>query len=123
MELYSFALSTIVLLASLGSGPAPTGTLRGVVRDPSGAVIPGAAILVQHWKRATSTSRPAPSIEPYVYADPQGSFSVHLAPGGYDVFISYPAFSPSAKEVIIEPSKVTPLDCELVISPLARLIY
>jgi len=43
--------SCAMLMASFVIGSAPgTGTLRGIVRDPEGAVIPRAAVSIQHWR-------------------------------------------------------------------------
>jgi hypothetical protein len=90
-----------------------TGTLRGVVRDASGAALGGATILVQHWEFNENRKHFVPVVEPVAYSDFQGRFSINLPPGKYDVFVSSLAFSPLAKKIKIEPGKETVLDCEL----------
>jgi len=101
-----------------------TGTLRGVVRDPAGAIVAGATVLVQHWElKDGSLNRPVPLMEPLIHTDPQGRFSVELPPGVYDVFISFPVFAPAAQEVRIEAAKETKIECDLNPSAFAKYIY
>lgn len=42
------ALALLVALPALAAGQATTGTVRGTVRDPQGAVVPGAAVTVRN---------------------------------------------------------------------------
>jgi hypothetical protein len=114
----SLLLLAISVLATSG---AQTGTLRGVVRDPTGAVLPGAAVLIQHW-RVIATNRSLLAVEPIVYADSGGKFVARLAPDLYDVTVSYPAFSPIAKKVEVKLGKDTRMDCELPASPLVKSV-
>src|ERR1700677_4731152 len=67
------------------AAPQTTGTLRGHISDPTGALIPGATITV-----TTSAGTKVKSIT----ADSSGTYSVSgLAPGGYIVNATYPGFA------------------------------
>jgi len=101
---------------------ASTGRLRGTVRDGTGAIVPGAAILIQHWQPGNNGKHWVPINEPLVYTDFQGQFSVQLPPGLYDVFISYSALSPVAKKTKVESGKDVKLNCELSFIPLVESI-
>ncbi len=80
-------LAVIVLLAAHGVSaqmrPAP-GTLRVIVLDPSGAVIPGAAVRISAADAAAVTD---------AVSDAQGIASVRdLTPGRYTIEVSVPGF-------------------------------
>lgn len=71
---------------------------RGVVQDISGAVIPGAWINVV--VKGTGGKNHAASL----YADKDGRFSAHLAPGDYVAFIQSPGFKTSVVSFTITPT-------------------
>lgn len=109
---------TLILAILLAAHPTTpdtaTGLLEGVVRDATGAVLPGAVIFVQHWELRNHTlDHPKAQMGPSVYANSDGEFSLELPPGVYDVFVAYPAFAPYAKRVKVEAGKKAVLDCEL----------
>ena len=65
-----------------------SGTLRVVVHDPSGAVVPGAIVQVRGAEAAT-----ADAVRPDVQSDGQGVASAAgLVPGKYSVEVSFPGF-------------------------------
>jgi hypothetical protein len=74
------------ILAQTAQHPA-TGTLSGVVADPSGAVIPGAEIHVD-------THKPSAFRQPNATSDAVGNYSMELPPGVYDVTVVAPGFDP-----------------------------
>ena len=60
------------------------GTILGTVRDPSGAVVPGATVVVTNVGTNVSTE---------VVSNDSGAFEVpYLAPGSYDVLVSARGF-------------------------------
>ncbi len=72
--------------------PITTGSLRGHVADPTGAVIPGASITI-----ATSAGTPVRTVT----ADDAGHYAVNgLAPGSYIVRASVAGFAPFASPAI-----------------------
>lgn len=103
---------------------ATTGTLRGSVRDPDGAIVVDATVLIQHWKlKKGSLNHPVPVTEPLVYTDSHGTFSAKLPPGVYQVFVSFPLFTPSAQEMRIDVGKEATIECNLSPSAFARYVY
>ena len=88
---------------------AATGTLQGVVKDPSGAVIEGALVRIVYWRRMAAS-------EMAIRTDTNGQFKFELPPGVYDLFVSSPAFRPVAKQVNIKAGKDTVLNPNLEFS-------
>ena len=83
-----FLLAGFVLPASASAQPRATGTLRVVVQDPSGAVIPGAAV------RLTGTDTANASVlRTDLISDGQGVATARdLIPGHYTIEVSFPGF-------------------------------
>jgi hypothetical protein len=85
------ALLVLVLYAATAAaqGRPSTGTLRLVVRDPSGAVIPGAAVQVTAASEATTGTGPVAS----GLSDAQGVATIAgLMPGRYRIEVVFPGF-------------------------------
>jgi hypothetical protein len=121
MQFLFRACCAIFVLLWFGVAAAAPGTVRGVIRDPSGAVLARAAIQIQHWELDGGQPRRAIN-EPLTYADTRGEFTARLAPGFYCFLVTYPGFSPVAKEVEVKSSAQASLDFELPFSPLAKFI-
>jgi len=78
--------------ASASAAVAGTATLRGRIADPTGALIPGAKVVV-----ATSAGTPVTTVT----ADSGGNYSVAgLKPGGYIVQATYEGFAPFSSPTI-----------------------
>ena len=109
-----------VLAACVASSGAMPENFRGVVRDPSGAGLPSASVLVQSWEWKDSAKHPRPFSKPPIpiQTDGEGRFSVNLPSGLYDVFVSHPVMDPVALKVKIAPTTQTNLGCDLQLSPL-----
>jgi hypothetical protein len=90
-------------------------TLSGVVRDPMGAAIGGATIMV-HWNmpRANGPSKPGVS-DSVVETDRIGEFSIKLVPGFYDVCVHAVGFSPTCDTVAL--GKVQSSQYKTVLQP------
>jgi hypothetical protein len=99
-----------------------SGTLKGVVTDSAGAVIPGALVRVERWKTNDARQFFLANEIP-MYTGTNGEFSRLLPPGIYDVFISGALFSPVAKKVKIESNKVTMVSPQLQYDPLIDFVY
>ena len=125
MRFYSQPLLAAVLITPcLSSGSDATGTLRGVVRDINGAVVPNAIVIIQNLKpRTTTTGRARYTVAEGLVTDSSGEFTSHLTPGRYDIFVTHPALLPVAKRVEIEANKEISRDCELRFDPQTVLIY
>jgi hypothetical protein len=73
-------------VATVAASPATSGTLRGHITDPTGALIPGAQVTVSNSSGAV-VSRTT--------ADSSGSYSISgLAPGGYVLSAAFSGFAP-----------------------------
>jgi len=83
----------LILLSGVAAPPAlaqprQAGTLRIVVKDPSGAVIPGATVVVSGAEPATQGF-----VIPEVQSDGQGvATTANLPPGRYTVSATFPGF-------------------------------
>ena len=75
------------------SAPATTGTLRGHITDPSGALIPGAKVTVSNASGAVVGS---------TAADSSGAYSTSgLPPGGYILNATFAGFAPFNSPLIV----------------------
>ncbi|WP_158820364.1 TonB-dependent receptor [Granulicella sp. S156] len=99
-----------IAAANLAVDAKRTGTLSGIVADPTGAVIPGAAIHVEQHKSENSKI-------PNVISDAVGNYSIALPPGTYDITVVADGFTPFRSTVTIShANSVTHLNAELVIA-------
>src|SRR5690349_7052645 len=74
----------LVVALALAAMPPQTGTLRVTVKDPSGAVIPGATVRVE------GPTMPQPAV---VSSDAQGVATATALPAGrYSVTVEFPGF-------------------------------
>src|SRR5712671_6045357 len=98
-------LALVFLAISLAAQPTG-GTLRGVLADDSGAVIPAASISLSGGigqKSATTQT--------------DGSFSFPaLAAGQYKLKVAYPGFTALERNVAIEDGKTIDLHLQLVVT-------
>jgi hypothetical protein len=104
-------LAIALVLSGHAPGQTPTGSFKGVVTDPSGAVIPNATVLVHRdWpEQNTQDLR--------LNTDKFGRFSIELAPGFYDIAIFAHAFSPNSGKVRIRGSQATHYTAKLAVDP------
>ncbi len=85
-----------------------SGTVNGTVKDPTGAVLPGAKIVLQ----PNGTS---------VASDAQGSFTIRdLKPGTYTAIVSYVGFASFESTIGIEAGKSTLLNATLNVAANAQ---
>ena len=54
--------------------------------------------------------------------DMYGQYSLNLNPGLYDIFITFPSFSPVAKRVKVEAGKVTDFSPKLTFDRITRFV-
>jgi hypothetical protein len=90
-----------------------TGTLHGMVTDPSGAAIPGASVIVSSGEFVESVS-----------TDETGQYTVSgLAPGHYRVHVHSAGFSIFASSgLVLSPGYETEADARLTISPSRQVV-
>jgi len=100
-------VSVLLLATGLLAAQSATGRLRGVVSDPSGAVIPGATISLKPKSGATVNAK----------SDGAGNYDVKgLAPGTYSVSVTAEGFTASVLPVEIAPGQDKKLDFPLQIA-------
>ncbi|MHB8652574.1 MAG: carboxypeptidase regulatory-like domain-containing protein [Terriglobia bacterium] len=91
---------------SVPSLPQPTGTLRGQVVDPSGAVIPGATVTATNRDTALSQTTATTSAGNYVFPG--------LLPGKYTVSVERPGFKGSSlSDVAVVANQMNEADLRL----------
>ena len=79
-------LGALLLVPALAFAQTESGKVVGTVRDPSGAVLPGAAVTLVSVERAATRTTVTNSGGTYVFAG--------LVPGNYDVAAELPGFAP-----------------------------
>src|SRR5262245_726862 len=103
-----------ITFAVVASAQVPTGVIAGVVRDPSGAALPGANVNVT--SQGTGFSRSAATSE-------RGEFSISaLLPGNYEVSLEAPGFQRLVRHVTVEAGTTTTTDFEPPIGPVTESI-
>ncbi len=109
MKTYTLQALLVLGLTQLAPGnPPPGATMHGVVTDPSGAVIPNAAVLVA-----------GPNFRQAITTDQQGSFvAAGLPAGEYRIRIHSTGFAPFFKSgLVATPGYETEADAQLRIHP------
>ena len=114
-------IALLTLLLALPAFGSDTGTLRGTVRDPDGAVFDGVQVHVVLWG-AGITRKMTVVAEDTSFTDGSGNYSFHLAPGTYDIFFSSPTISPVAKKVIVNANRETVVSPKVKYDKLTRFI-
>ena len=112
---YSLAAATLALglTSPLMKGESPSGSLAGEVTDPSGALVPGAKILVSgdHWSTALSTDGTGQYV---VTGVPPGTYEVAVSSDGFAVF--------DRNDVVIAAGDKIELDASLDLATLLQTI-
>jgi hypothetical protein len=101
----SFLVAALLLFTFCSAAQQPTGTVKGILSDDSGAVIPAANVSLVN----NATSKTAQT-----QADGSYTFS-GLAPGQYTVSISFPGFAPFSKVVTVSAGGAVQLPIQLAI--------
>ena len=102
--LQSFILLSLSLFFNPAFGQSNRGAINGVVKDIGGAALQGAVVELQ------------PAVRRAV-ADGQGAFSVtDLAPGTYEIKVSYVGFSPFAGTVTVNAGQSAHVDATLKVA-------
>jgi Carboxypeptidase regulatory-like domain len=111
-KIRSIALTSAALaFAFLAAGPAPAqsiggGTISGIVKDPSGAAVPGALLKLRN---------AVTSYEQSVVSDDSGAYRFNNVPlNSYQLTISAPGFSAAAQPVNV--SNTVPLTTDVTLS-------
>jgi hypothetical protein len=105
----------VLILSASGLAQTPTGTLQGMVMDPSGAVVPSAAVTVINSETKVAMR---------VTTDTQGRFVVpYLIPGTYAVSVSAKGFrSVEENNVEIHVSQIRSLNITLTLGKVSQTV-
>ena len=96
----------LVRITPIALAQTSAGTLQGAVTDPSGAVIPAAAVMVSSEAGAVRT----------VVTDAKGSYRIELPSGRYSIRITKPGFTPFERtDVVIAGSRAENVNAQLYI--------
>lgn len=110
MKRLLFLSALLLLMAQPGFGQSTKGTITGRVTDSAGAVLQGAHVQV-----AQTGS--------FVISDKQGEFLItNLAPGPYDLTISFVGFAPYSKTVAVAAGQSASLDAVLQVASASQEI-
>jgi hypothetical protein len=116
----AIAYMAVALMAAFLAQSAPrvhssaeNGTLHGIVTDPSGAVIPGAVVIISSGDFVRNVS-----------TDENGQYTVGgLAPGHYRVHIHSPGFSVFGRAgLVVSAGYETEADAQLTVSPSKQVV-
>lgn len=114
-------LTAIALLsAATHAQTSATGTLKGAVTDPAGAVVTGVLVRIVYWGHSGFGKLPEKDMT--VFTDTNGEFKFELAPGIYDIFVSAPSFAPAMKQVNVDAAKVVVFNVKLNFSRYIKLL-
>ena len=92
MHRFVQALTFVLLLATFASAQETTGTITGTVRDPSGAVVPGASVTVHNARTG---------VERRIAANSEGNYIATALPvGTYEVIVERQGFKKVTAEGI-----------------------
>jgi hypothetical protein len=116
MNMRMLRISVILLLAA---SSAKAATLSGTVRDPEGAVIANAHVVV-HWDSSGSNylkDNLGTRQDVTVSSDSNGKFSLELPPGFYDVFVAATAFTRYCEKIRLKGDEGKSYEVRLRLSP------
>src|SRR5690242_13075206 len=100
----TFAAYFLLIAIGVSSAAARAETLQGIVRDPNGALLRQAVLVVERWDSdSIHGARPEPPL--MIEPDYKGRYTISLAPGVYDVLVSSPCCSPQVKQIRLLPGK------------------
>lgn len=95
--------------------------IHGTITDNTGAAI-GGAIIIIHWDSSGSAVGLKNNIgisgDAHLTSERNGTFSMSLPSGFYDVFVSAEAFSPKCSKIRIRSNGHVRFDCKLSPDPL-----
>jgi hypothetical protein len=111
-----FSLLTLCVLLTFGTAAYAqfSGTVSGVVADPSGAMVPGATLSLRN--TATNELRTATSTAAGIYQ------FVSLAPGSYELTTTMTGFSPSKTTLTLETNQTLNIPVKLTVGSASQTV-
>ena len=112
---YLMLLALVIVFASSAAAQRSDGTISGTVKDPSGAVVPGATVTV--------TSNQTGAVRATITSDVGNYTAPNLLVGTYTVKIEVAGFAPYTRNnVQVQAAQVVEVSAELVIQANAQTI-
>ncbi len=108
-------LAGFLAAAILVMAQAPTGGIRGIVSDATGAAIPGAAVRLENKQAGLARSTNADATGEYVFAA--------LMPGQYEVRATAPGFREMARQAELLVGRELTVSFQLEVGSEAQIIY
>jgi hypothetical protein len=109
------------ILAVITPAVVPGETLKGAVKDSLDTPISGALVFI-HWDSAGSTVGLKDNVgvkaDLSIRTKDDGTFSVDVPPGFYDVFAASPAFTPACRKARIKPGEAVEISFRMNADPL-----
>jgi hypothetical protein len=106
-----------VITPAITSGEA----LKGTAKDSEGTPVSGVLVLI-HWDSAGSTVGLTSNIgikaDLSIRTKNDGTFSIDLPPGFYDVFVAATAFTPTCRKIRMKVGKAQEITLHLNVDPL-----
>ena len=110
----AFAFTMLALLGGTAAAQQTDARILGIITDPNGGVLPGAAVTVTN--TATGAMRTAVS-------DEQGRFTVtNLPPGAYQVLVDLSGFAPHRETVTLAIGDARTVQAGLALAGLAEAV-
>ena len=104
----------LAFLTTVGFAQAPVGTISGLVTDPSGAVLPNAAVTVKN--KATGAERK-------VTTSSEGTFSVPALPAGqYEISTQAKGFSTQQQEVTVTIGSILTIESKMQVGQTTEIV-
>jgi iron complex outermembrane receptor protein len=112
VTLHLFLISLLALSPAFADVPAGSG-LAGVIRDGSGAAVPGATIRIVNERTGTAAE---------AITDAEGAYRTTLPPGRYTLEISLDGFEAVARQIAIAADQTATVDVTLSPSKLSEAV-
>jgi hypothetical protein len=109
-----FALFVLILGLAVGAYSQAVSSLRGTVADSSGAVVPGANVVLSNQERGLQESRVTDADGNYVFSQ--------VPPGTYDLKVSASQFAPYESRVTLLVQQPANLNIKLKISAASEIV-
>jgi Carboxypeptidase regulatory-like domain len=110
-----FVVTIVVFVANQSFGQLSTASVNGVVRDPKGAVIPGATVVL----RSVDTS-----VEHRSVTNGSGEYVIlNITPGSYTLEASAPGFNPQKiSQFVLAVDQIATFDISLVVGSTTQVV-
>jgi hypothetical protein len=116
--LFVACMASILLIGSLGDAAFAQrvdGTIRGVVKDPTGGVVPGASVMAANQSTGGTTETLTSNVGTYAFPN--------LLTGSYTVTVQLPGFKKSVlKDIPVFANQVTETNTKLEVGDVATII-